>query len=194
MAILCKVNAVTQREVYRYPLPCIDTTLDSLAGSSLFIYNFRSYIWLCWQVELEQSDQEKTAFSTTKGHFEFTVMPFWLTNVPATFPRIIGCVHRRSFDDPVKPQRSTTGSMGSLMGTNKAAWGVKLLLMTVSVYQVDCALLNTQHCCLSPCGWYSPSSASHPPPINFIHDIAGVVKNITKTSSVSYVTELVIKL
>ena len=27
--------------------------------------------------------------------------------------------------------------MGLLMGTNKAAWGVKLLLTTVSPYQVD---------------------------------------------------------
>ena len=78
------------------------------------------------------------------------------------------CFHRGSFDGPVKPRRSTTGSMGPLMGTNKAAWGVKLLLVTVSAYQVDCgcfcAILNTQHCCLSPCGWYYPLSASHPPP------------------------------
>ena len=63
------------------------------------------------------------------------------------------CFHRGSFDGPVKPRRSTTGSMGPLMGTNKAAWGVKLLLVTVSAYQVDCgcfcAILNTQHCCLS---------------------------------------------
>ena len=108
-----------------------------------------------------------------------------------------------SFDDPVEPRRSTTGSMGPLMGTNKAACGVKLLLTTVSAYQVDCgcfcAILNTQHRCLSPCGWYYPPSASHPPPaptpplsfpppptrhppppINFIHDIAGVVKNYHK--------------
>ena len=78
------------------------------------------------------------------------------------------CFHGGSFDDPVKPRRSTTGSMGPLMGTNKAAWDVKLLLVTVSAYQVDCgcfcAILNTQHCCLSPCGWYCPPSASHPPP------------------------------
>ena len=49
------------------------------------------------------------------------------------------CFHRRSFADPVKPRWSTTGSitMGPLMGTNKAAWGVKLLLTTVSSYQVD---------------------------------------------------------
>ena len=66
------------------------------------------------------------------------------------------CFHRQSFADPVKPRRSTTESMGPLMGTNKAAWGVKLLLTTVWSYQVDCgsfcALLKTQHCCLPPCG------------------------------------------
>ena len=78
------------------------------------------------------------------------------------------CFHRRSFSDPVKPRRSTTGSMGPVMGTNKAVWGVKLLLTAVWACQVDCgsfcALLKTQHCCLSPCGWYCPPSASHPPP------------------------------
>ena len=36
--------------------------------------------------------------------------------------------------------------MGPLMGTNKAAWGVKLLLMTVSAYQVDWLFLcNAEH-------------------------------------------------
>ena len=48
------------------------------------------------------------------------------------------CFHRWCFDDHVKPRRSTTGSVGPLMGTNKAAWGVKLLLTTVSAYQADC--------------------------------------------------------
>ena len=78
------------------------------------------------------------------------------------------CFHRQFFADPVKPRRSTTESMGPLMGTNKAAWGVKLLLTTIWSYQVDCgsfcALLKTQYCCLPPCGWCCPPSASHPPP------------------------------
>ena len=43
----------------------------------------------------------------------------------------------------LKPRWSTTWSMGSLMGTNKAACGVKLLLMTVSSYQVDCVSFCT---------------------------------------------------
>ena len=102
------------------------------------------------------------------------------------------CFHRRSFADPVKPRRSTIESMGPLMGTNKAAWGVKLLLTTVWSYQADCgsfsALLKTQHCCLPPYGWCCPPLASHPLPtptppppprpypINFIRVITGVVK------------------
>ena len=99
------------------------------------------------------------------------------------------CFHRRSFANPVKPQRSTTESIEPLMGTNKAAWGVKLLLTIVWSYQVDCgsfcALLKAQHCCLPPCRWYCLPLASHPPPIppiNFIRNIAGVVKTTTKTS------------
>ena len=101
------------------------------------------------------------------------------------------CFYRRSFTDPVKPRRSTTGSMEPLRGTNKATWCVKLLPTTVSAYQVDCGcfctLLRTHCCCVSPCGWYSPLSASHPPPmptpptpINCIHDITAVGKNHLK--------------
>ena len=91
----------------------------------------------------------------------------WHTNNEAIDGQV--CFHRRSFANPVKPQWSTTESMRPLMGTNKAAWGVKLLLTTIWSYQVDCgslcALLKTQHCCLPPCEWYCPPSASYPPPM-----------------------------
>ena len=71
-----KVNAVTHRDAY--PLPRIDATLDSLSGSCYF--TTLDLISGYWQVELEESDKEKTAFSTPGGHFEFNVMPFRLTN------------------------------------------------------------------------------------------------------------------
>ena len=74
-------NAATHRDAY--PLPRVDATLDSLAGSKFFTTLDLASGY--WQVDVEPHDKEKTAFSTSKGHFEFNVMPFGLTNAPATF-------------------------------------------------------------------------------------------------------------
>ena len=45
-----------------------------------------------WQVEMEEGDKKKIAFSMPRGHYVFNVMPFGLTNAPATFQRLIECV------------------------------------------------------------------------------------------------------
>ena len=117
------------------------------------------------------------------------------------------CFYRWSFADPVKPRQFTTGSMESLRGTNKATCCVKLLPMTVYVYQVDCgcfcALLRTQCCFLSHCGWFCLPSASHAPPtppptrpphINFIRDITAVEKNHFKNQPFQLVGRIGYKL
>ena len=84
----CKLNSVTHQDAY--PLPRIDSTLDSLAGAAYFTTLDLASCY--WQVEVEEQDKEKTAFSTPKGHFEFNVMPFGLTNAPSTFQCLMECV------------------------------------------------------------------------------------------------------
>jgi hypothetical protein len=42
-----------------------------------------------WQVPMDEKDREKTAFISTIGLYEFNVMPFGLSNSPATFQRMM---------------------------------------------------------------------------------------------------------
>jgi hypothetical protein len=81
-----KVNNVTRKDAY--PLPRIDETLNTLAGSKWF--STLDLISGYWQVEM--SEKDKTAFCTPCGLFEFNVMPFGLCNAPATFQRLMELV------------------------------------------------------------------------------------------------------
>ena len=80
-----KVNEVTRKDAY--PLPRVDDTLDTLAGSKFF--STLDLTTGYWQVEVAPEDQPKAAFTTPEGLYQFKVMPFGLCNAPATFQRLM---------------------------------------------------------------------------------------------------------
>ena len=70
-----------------YPLPRIDTLVDSTARHELlsFMDAFSSYN----QIKMKEEDQEKTSFVTSQGLFCYKVMPFELKNAGATYQRLM---------------------------------------------------------------------------------------------------------
>ena len=86
------LNAVSEKS--EYPLPRVDECLEAMAMAGACLFSTLDLASGYWQVELNPADQEKTAFSTNSGHYEFLTMPMGLKGAPATLQRLMDLVLR----------------------------------------------------------------------------------------------------
>ena len=76
------------RRLYAYSIPSIKDALDSLNGACIFTsLNLKSGYW---QMQLDEESIPLTAFTVGPlGFYKCIQMPFGLTNIPATFQRLM---------------------------------------------------------------------------------------------------------
>jgi hypothetical protein len=88
------LNKVTIKN--KYPLPRIDDLFDQLKNAKIFskIDPRLGY----HHVKIKYEDINKTTFRTRYGHYEFTVVPFGLSNEPNIFMCLMNGIFREYLD------------------------------------------------------------------------------------------------
>ena len=89
-----KLNKVTVKNKYHFPR--IDDLFDQLKNEKIFskIDLSSSY----HHVIIKDEDINKNAFRTRYGHYEFTVVPFGLSNAPISFMCLMNGIFREYLD------------------------------------------------------------------------------------------------
>uniref|UniRef100_A0A9J7ZGW9 Gypsy retrotransposon integrase-like protein 1 n=1 Tax=Cyprinus carpio carpio TaxID=630221 RepID=A0A9J7ZGW9_CYPCA len=84
------LNAITVKN--RHPLPLIPSSLEQLREASYFTkLDLRSANNL---IRIREGDEWKTAFLSSRGHYEYLVMPFGLANAPSIFQSFVNEVFK----------------------------------------------------------------------------------------------------
>jgi hypothetical protein len=91
------LNKMTHKDAT--PLPNLAELRDRLVNKQVFTAIDIRDAYHCIMIRPE--DREKTAFRTRFGHFEYNVLPFGLTNAPATFQRLTNKILGDKYDDCV---------------------------------------------------------------------------------------------
>jgi hypothetical protein len=74
-------------EWIRYPIPNRKNLVNRLSEALVFSkFDMKSRFW---QIQINDRDRYKIAFTTPFGHYEWNVMPFSLKNAPSEFQRIM---------------------------------------------------------------------------------------------------------
>ena len=93
----------------RYPLPLIGESLDRLGRAKRFTQLDLTSAY--HRMRIKEGDEWKTTFRTRYGHFEYQVMPFRLSNAPASFQGYINKILAKKLVIFVIIIRMTSSSM-----------------------------------------------------------------------------------
>jgi transposase InsO family protein len=133
----------------RYSLPRIDDLLDAARGAQFF--SSCDLAGGFFQIRIAEEDQEKTAFATPFGHFEWRCLSMGLTNSPSSFMATM----QKVFDDyivngtngnenpgnPVTPDVTpvTPGIPGGVQSINSPHFNLRQFLL---VYLDDLLIMS----------------------------------------------------
>ena len=192
--LLCGTDLTLERAVAL-------TQHSEASKSQVKAISSNTHLWL--DLQKHQNNPGRTDIPIMAWHESHTLALSRYTNEKATNSQVY--FHWHHFCDPVTSWQSTMECVVLLGCTNKATFGVRLLPVTVSAWQVNCGCfctpMDTQWLLFQSNIWKNPPLAcyppppptspppAHPPPINWIHDIAwrGLEKSVWKSSSISYI-------